>query len=757
MPHNDNLLAVDQAWYLSRYKDVAENGIGAEEHYQIYGKQEGRFPNTAAAEILTCDGFDRAWYGRFYSDIIAVGTDPTEHYLTSGKESGRFPNPESLQRASLLEMFDPIWYLARNRDVAKSGVKPAEHFLQYGYEEGRSPNERLESRARWRRWFDLSWYTARYPDAAHLSMSPLEHYLRIGIYEGRAPHPGADDREEWDKIVDGEWYAERYGDVAASGLSPLDHFIKYGIIAHRRPNAVTEICSDPVECASVEVIKHTVVSENVVLFVTFTPTEHLRPHIVHHLRAFKAAALSTVLIIATDSSTVEIDDEVHALATVILKRENKGFDFAAWAHAFRLYPDLFNKDSLIFANDSTFGPFNDDAFVEMYRKLHGSKADIVGLTSNDEFGWHLQSYFLLLKRTALRSTAFQNFMASVVSFQRKEEVIYEYETQFTQKMLGQGLHCEVLYDAIDATNPTYYRWRDLIERGFPYIKVSVLIGDAVKRGVGGWRGLLRERGYRTSDADRTLAENYLIGPPDKHLDFSRGLIAQRNALYNLHRFLASDASIAQTKVGTPKFCLVVVSHNRAEYLLSLLKEIRSYGNLDELELLLVNNGSNDETSELCSRLLGFPILNYPSPVDTATILRDAALKSQSPCFIILNNALYFDTKVIDAAKRLIDGLSDERAIAGSVKQIIGYAISPYPPRDETEHACFRRPVCSAFEDTGDEASDYLFIFNKACLDRCDLSETVSAADPELGMFLSRIFTKAGIRIEADPQLEIALI
>ncbi|MDH2310398.1 rhamnan synthesis F family protein [Methylobacterium brachiatum] len=757
MTSDKNLLSLDREWYLLRYPDVADSGVDPSYHFDTYGKDEGRLPNSRAEEILSGDGFDRTWYKRFYKEVLSKDLDPAEHYLFIGRVENKFPNADAAHRASLLAVFDPIWYLARNHDVAKSGVKPSEHFLKYGYEEGRSPNERLEPRAKWRNWFDPSWYTARYPEVVRFGLSPLEHYLRIGVYENRAPHSGAEDKEEWATIVDEDWYANRYSDVTASGLRPLDHFIKYGIISHRRPNASVKYCGEPVEFASVDIILNTATSDNVVLFVTFTPTGKLRPHIIHHLKAFRNSAVSIFLIIATNSPSVEPDEEIYSLVDVILKRENKGFDFAAWAHIFRMYPDLFYKKSVILANDSTFGPFNESAFGEMLKSMYDTKSAIVGLTGNEEFGWHLQSYFLLLKQAALTSPAFQNFIAGVVSFKNKEEVIYEYETRFTQEMTKQGLHCEALYASIDSTNPTYYRWRDLIESGFPYVKISVFLGDAVRRGVCGWRDQLQERGYDTIAADSVLAENYAIGTTDKFLDFSRGLISQRNALYNLHQFFASKSRIVLHTSRMPKISVVIVAYNRAEHLLSLINDIGSFQRFGEIELIIIDNGSSDETAHLCSLLSNASIITYSSPKNAVTILRDVAVKARTSTFLLLRDIIYFNTEVIDTAISTFSSLDSRKLITGSISDINNYAPSPYPSFSELRTERFINPDYSVFENTSGDAFDYISIFSRTCLERCVLTDGEPAGDLQSRSFLGDILTAADIEIEFDHRLGIVLV
>jgi GT2 family glycosyltransferase len=108
----------DAPWYLSRYPDVARDGIAPIRHYLQSGAQEGRWPNPL---------FDTAWYLQEYPDVARVGMNPLVHYIMKGAVEGRDPHPR----------FDSSAYLERYPDVAAAGLNPLAHFLQHGILEGR--------------------------------------------------------------------------------------------------------------------------------------------------------------------------------------------------------------------------------------------------------------------------------------------------------------------------------------------------------------------------------------------------------------------------------------------------------------------------------------------------------------------------------------------------------------------------------------------------------------------------------------------
>lgn len=66
--------------------------------------------------------FDEAWYLSRYRDVTLAGVDPVEHYLQYGAHEGRNPSPS----------FDTRFYVESNPEITKMGMNPLVHFLIYG-------------------------------------------------------------------------------------------------------------------------------------------------------------------------------------------------------------------------------------------------------------------------------------------------------------------------------------------------------------------------------------------------------------------------------------------------------------------------------------------------------------------------------------------------------------------------------------------------------------------------------------------------
>jgi hypothetical protein len=132
------------------------------------------------------------------------------------------------------------------------------------------------------------------------------------------------------------------------------------------------------------------------LFVSHALQPQLKAHVQHHITQLLDAGIAVVLVINTDLLATEIHIPAALLTRLsgVLVRENLGFDFAAWAHAWGLLPQREGITRLYLANDSIVGPLSDTDFLRMLARMRTANADLIGLTQALGPTPHLQSYFL---------------------------------------------------------------------------------------------------------------------------------------------------------------------------------------------------------------------------------------------------------------------------------------------------------------------------------------------------------------------------
>jgi len=262
----------------------------------------------------------------------------------------------------------------------------------------------------------------------------------------------------------------------------------------------------PAWIARVELLKpfHMQPGDEAVLFVTHSGTGRIKPHVAPYLRAWADAGVHVLLIVVTDRE-VEITPDLLDLAAGVMVRANAGYDFAAWAHAIHLHPELYGASTLYLVNDSLIGPSSRQAFGAILDRVRASDADLVGLTQSHEYRWHVQTFFMALKPRLLCSWWLHGFFDRVRILGDKDAVIRAYEVRFAAEVEAWGYDVAVLFPSERASNPTLFDWRGLIARGFPFVKTLLLRGAFPEADLTGWRETLAESGFDLDLIDRTLA------------------------------------------------------------------------------------------------------------------------------------------------------------------------------------------------------------------------------------------------------------
>jgi rhamnosyltransferase len=170
----------------------------------------------------------------------------------------------------------------------------------------------------------------------------------------------------------------------------------------------------------------------------------------------------------------------------VLLVENIGLDFGMWKRALEVVP-YEGFDELILANSSVFGPFG--SLQPIFDQMSALPCDFWGINDNIELGWHIQSYFLVFRKDALRSKAFADFWKHMLLMRTKDQVIRSYEVGLSTYLTESGLRAEVVAPLAclkplpliprivgggSRRNPTVYHPIELIDLGMPFAKIELL-------------------------------------------------------------------------------------------------------------------------------------------------------------------------------------------------------------------------------------------------------------------------------------------
>lgn len=221
-----------------------------------------------------------------------------------------------------------------------------------------------------------------------------------------------------------------------------------------------------------------------VLFAHYDGQNRVKPYVLHLLEQLGEACSEIHFVSTSELSASELR-KVEACCTRAETKENQGFDFSMWQHALGSV-ELSAWDELVLLNSSVFGPVR--PLAPIFDKMSEAPCDFWSMTDSFEIAWHLQSYFLVFKRSAWLSPAFHRFFASVLPYKNKEQLIRSYEVGLTTFLTEAGLKGLALvpvgswvHDGASRArlerkrrNPTSYYPCELLHAGMPLVKVELL-------------------------------------------------------------------------------------------------------------------------------------------------------------------------------------------------------------------------------------------------------------------------------------------
>ncbi len=165
----------------------------------------------------------------------------------------------------------------------------------------------------------------------------------------------------------------------------------------------------------------------------------------------------------------------------IIVRENKGLD--VWAYKTALdyigWERLQEYDEIILLNATIMGPIY--PFAEMFQKMDKRDLDFWGITKYgkeefDPFGCnpygyipeHIQSHFMVYRRTLINSQEFQSYWNNIPEINSYKESVGMHESYFTKYFADKGFKWDVYVNTDDyegqTTYPLIFYPKELIEQ-----------------------------------------------------------------------------------------------------------------------------------------------------------------------------------------------------------------------------------------------------------------------------------------------------
>lgn len=235
------------------------------------------------------------------------------------------------------------------------------------------------------------------------------------------------------------------------------------------------------------VVESKFVGKRVVIYAHYHVAGLVTDHDLKALQTYKTANYS-VIVVSTSSWPASVKHD----ADVILVRENVGYDFGSWAAGINYLraEGLFEEiEHLVLVNNSMFGPFWD---VSEFLLMARNSGEVVGLTGSREFVHHMQSYFLSFQGRVLLSQAFEEFWLQSFHHKRKWGIILSGELMWDYFFELKGFQSNRVLTScgnVRRNELTFY-WRELIAKGFPYVKKSLFTHNYDDIDLSNWESLM---------------------------------------------------------------------------------------------------------------------------------------------------------------------------------------------------------------------------------------------------------------------------
>ena len=170
------------------------------------------------------------------------------------------------------------------------------------------------------------------------------------------------------------------------------------------------------------------------------------------------------------------DDTVDTSCLTVLRKPNVGYDFGSWSVVLDVIPEIAAAERVLLVNDSTLGPFT--ALAPVLEKFDATAADVWALTDTDQFGHHLQSYFLGFCGGVLADRTLAAFWANIRHHREKIQIILQNEVALGQLLREEGYTQAAAFSHEHVVergqNPVIIGWKRLLELGFPFVKREIL-------------------------------------------------------------------------------------------------------------------------------------------------------------------------------------------------------------------------------------------------------------------------------------------
>lgn len=213
------------------------------------------------------------------------------------------------------------------------------------------------------------------------------------------------------------------------------------------------------------------------IFAGYDRDSIIDDYVIYYLKELKKVA-DIIFVCDTEFSNNELS-KIDELTIFQICKKHNGYDFGSYKRGYLWAKEqgiLESYDSLIFCNDSVYGPFR--PFQEIFDEMEAKEnTDFWGIFYHEQDGTapgkedkrYMQSYFCVYKKHVFTSNAFNSFILEIQQLNPKRDYIIRYEIGLTQTLLGSGFTPNALFSS-EKNKPCSQDFAALIDAGFPFLK-----------------------------------------------------------------------------------------------------------------------------------------------------------------------------------------------------------------------------------------------------------------------------------------------
>lgn len=224
------------------------------------------------------------------------------------------------------------------------------------------------------------------------------------------------------------------------------------------------------EIAQIEVAK-----DRVAVMASYGPDSRVTRSVDQFVRQLAEAGYQVLLVRASEDPS-PLEWPTTPAPVEVLRRPNVGYDFGSWAATLNALPALRRAQHVLLVNDSLVGPFA--PIAPLLKHFESSTADAWGAVANPQIMPHLQSFFLGFRNGILDDPPLREFWRSVRPQAEKMDYVMKYEIGLNRALWSESYAMQSANPygslGLQKVNPTLDQWRELLMRGFPFIKRALL-------------------------------------------------------------------------------------------------------------------------------------------------------------------------------------------------------------------------------------------------------------------------------------------